>query len=299
MNEQTLGLIKAGIDSVRKIQVKKGYDYYSGVAPTITPGTKEGYYRSVVMTGFKTLEIVPSGQNVPSDVKFNLFDTNYWPSRFAKAYDWDLDADEDDFYGEIAAISSDAMLAAMRTINKEVADIYNNAFTSGFNIYDAVVFASTAHTGAPGVANRANRPSTLKTFGSITLEEELAAHWDTLDPRGEIMDFHGNVKLVTSNTLFPQATRIVDASGLAESMDNDPNFAGRYVSTHRMPHMTSTEMWVLQNSEEDMHGVRWIDWGGVKVTQLPADRTLQKGIVVHRRGIAAVLQWEGTRFGND
>jgi len=298
ISEHTLGLIKAGIDGVLKIQVKKGRDYYSKIAPTIKPGSKEGYYRNVISTGFKVLEATSPGSNVPSDVKLKLYDTNYWPIRFAKAYVWDIDAEEDDMYGEIGNISKDAMIAAMRTVNKEVAEVLNKAFTSGYTIYDGQVFASTAHTSATGVATRANRPSTLKTFGSITLEEELAAHWDLLDPRGETLEQEGNVKIHIGNTLFPQVTRVLDASGLAESPDNDPNFAGRYVTACRNPYMTSTTMWALQNADEDEHGVRWIDWGGVKVVNLPADRTLQKSIVVYRRGVGAVLRWEGVRFGN-
>src|SRR3990167_1896716 len=211
---ETLGLVKAGIDEVRKIQVKKKRQFWPGVAPAMT--CKEGFYRSKIITGFKELLIHTKGQSVRGDTKEALFDTNIYPLLWARAYDWDIEANEDDVYNEISKIPRDATIAQNRTWNKQVvATFLTNGFSASYPIYDTLALYSASHTSAAGVAVRSNLASPVLSLSSANLEKGLMFLWDQTDPNGETMEYEGGAKLFVNNKLYPVATRIVQADKFA------------------------------------------------------------------------------------
>lgn len=286
----TLNLIKAGIDTVLKIQTKAGKPTYERIGPTINH--KQGFYRSRIITGFGDASVVSAGQPVPSDNKLSLYETDYYPLKFAKAYEYDVEADEDDVYGEVGNFAADLSKAMRRRKNKEMANLLNNAFDSNYPIYDAQPLCSTAHPGL-GSNTGANRSSVAKAFGALNLEDEMTAMMSQVDPRGENLELEGNMIIHVGNTLWPLASRVVDASGLAQTNDNDPNFAGKYMSVDRQDKMTSATSWFLKMANQDEHGLRMIQFTPYKIITQQEARTVQNLVVVYERYIACVLQWYG------
>jgi hypothetical protein len=290
---ETLGLIKAGIDEVRKIQVKRKKAFWSRIAPALE--CKEGFYRSKIITGFKELLIHTKGASVRGDTKEALFETDFYPFLFARAYDFDLEANEDDLYNEIADIPADAMIALNRTWNKQTVGLLSNGFDTAYPIYDGDPLFSTSHSSATGVASRSNRANPTLALSSTNLEVGLMELWDTLDPNGEALEYESAAVLHVNNKLTPVARRIVEADKFAQTNDNDPNPTNSTIRVDRQPHLPRTSNnWYLKMMDEDEHGLRVITWFRSKVVKLPMDRQLQEGIVVLSRFRPTVLQWEGT-----
>lgn len=291
---ETLRLVHTGIDEVQKIQDKRKRMFWQSISPSMP--VKEGYFDSKQIAKFKELLIVPKGQPPIEDTAEELRENRFYPVLWGRTYSWDLEASEDDVYGEIAAIPRDAAIAQAYTWNVQGVSVFANGFDSNYLIRDSQPFFSTAHPSASGVADRSNRANPTLALSSTNLEVELMELWNTYDPLGRILGLDGNARLIVNNKLFPVATRIVTADKFAQTNDNDPNFTKYYVNVDRQPYLPQTSNnWYLQTGSSEDHGVRMLTWFRNKVIKLPMNGSLQEGIVVLSRFLPTVLSWEGTR----
>lgn len=287
-----LDLVKTGIDLVVKTQTKNGKLTFETIAPSIQH--REGFYRLRIITGFGDAGAYGNGVAVPSDRKYSLYEENIYPTRFAKAWEYDLHDKDEDVYNQLAENVGDIAVSMRRRKNKEAANLFNNGFDSNFAIYDGQPLFSTAHPGAVGIANGSNRPASGSSLGSIAVESAIAAYMGQLDPRGESMEFEGNLELHVGNLLFPLATRIVEASGLAGTNDNDPNFAGRYVTVRKNDKITSSTAQYYKAASQDEHKLRTIQFSPYRITNQTEARTEIVVNVVSERYTMFVGQWQGT-----
>lgn len=291
---QQLDLIKAGIDTVLKIQSKTAQNpTWAEICKLIS--TKEGFYRLRVMTGFGDAGVVSEGSPVPSDSKISLFAKDFYPLMFAKAYETTYQAEAHDVYKEVANFAPDLVKSMMRRKNKEAANIFNNGFDgTNFPIYDGQALFSTAHPGAAGVAVASNIANPAIALGPIALENMMTSVFSQTDPRGESMEYESGMNLYVPNRLFPLATRIVDATKLAGGNDNDPNVTSKYFTVVRQDKLTSTTAWFLRMKDEMEHGLRMLQFMPYQIDTDKDIRVLQNLVVVFEQYITAVFQWQGT-----
>lgn len=286
-----LDLIKSGIDAVIKIQTKNGRLMAFDIAPAVN--SKEGYYKAKVITGFGDASAYGRGVAVPSDRKQTLYETDFYPLRFAKAWEYDIHSKDEDVYNEMASNAADIATAMRRRKNKEATNLFNNGFSASFTIYDGQPLFSTAHPGSQGVVG-SNTPASGNALGVISVENVIGNYFGQTDPRGESMEFEGNLQQWVGNTLLLLATRIAEASQLAQSNDNDPNVVKRFIDVHRGDKITSTTAHFYKAANEDEHGLRTIVFSPYRVTQGTEARSEVVVNVVSERYRAVVLKWNGT-----
>lgn len=290
-----LDLIKSGIDTVIKIQTKNGRLTFQDVAPVIN--TKEGFYKAATITGFGDAGIFGRGVAVPSDRKLKQYETSYYPFRYAKAWEYDIYSKDEDVYNEMADNASDIALSMRRRKNKEAANLFNNGFDdTNYPGYDGHALFYNTHPGVGGVTG-SNRPATFNTPSPFAVENAIAQYMSQTDPRGESMEFEGNLEVQVGNILFPQMTRIIKADGLSGTNDKDPNFAKDYVTVYRNDKITTSTGMHFKAKNMEEHGLRTIQFSPYRIATQDEARTEQTVCVVSERYRMIWLRWQGT-FGD-
>lgn len=286
--------MKAGIDAVLKIQTKNGRLTFQTIAPTID--TKEGYYKAVVTSGYKDAGVYARGAPVPSDRKVRLFENDYYPKVFAKAWDYDIYTKDEDVYNQMGTNVGDIAIAMRRRKNKEAANLFNNGFdaSGASNIYDGQPLFSTAHPGVGGGFLGSNRPAVGNSLSPYSVEAAVGNFFGQFDVNGESMEFEGNLELHVGNLLYMLASRIINATQIAGSNDNDPNVVKQYITLHRNDKITSATAHYYKSQTEDEHGLRTIQFSPYRITSENEARTQLTVNVVSERYRCVVLKWQGT-----
>lgn len=287
-----LGLIKSGIDTVIKIQTKNGANTAFDMAPAINH--REGYYRAAVITGFGDATQYGMGVSVPSDRKQSLYVTDFYPKRFAKAWEYAIQEKDQDVYREMASNAADIATAMRRRKNKEAANLFcNNGFSSVYPIYDGQPLYSTAHPGVSGVTG-SNTPASGNALGILVLEDVIGNYFGQTDPRGESLEFEGNLQMWVGNMKYLLAMRLAQASQIAQSPDNDPNVVKRFIDVKRGDKITSTTAHFYKASSEQEHGLRTIVFSPYRVTEGVEARSEVTVMVVSEQYNCVALKWNGT-----
>lgn len=286
-----LGLIKRGIDQVIKIQTKKGRYTYRTIVKQVEH--REGYYKAKEITGFGDADVYSRGAPVSSDRKYQGYETDWYPLRYAKAWDKDIYDSDEDVYNELPTAAADIAIAFRRKKNKEAANLFNNGHDGTlYPIYDGQALFSTAHPGVLGNTGT-NRPVTGSALSSIAMETAISGLMSQVDPRGESLELEGNIECHLSNYLYPLGWRITEASGFAGTNDNDPNFAGRYVKVIRQDKLTSQTAHYYKMADESEHGLTCIQFSPIRTTVGVEARSEQIVTVTSERYRMAVLSWRG------
>lgn len=292
MIRATLGLIKAGVDKVEKIQSKSVKDVQARLAPTINH--REGFYNHVVLAG--TSGPVPIGEEQPyiATAPERLASINAHPTKYGHRVAMSFETDHFDHYNEAAKATKEFTNHFRRLRNRIGAFPFNNAFAAGVLIYDGQPLCSTAHTSASGVAARANRPTVASALGVLTLELETQELMKTLDARGEYMEFEDEpIELITGPDLRMLAYRLCNATGMPQSANNDPNAVmHQQFSTN---YITLATAWFLRVRGEDNHGLRTILFSPVMVKAGENDDIDQKYVQAKQLIGSIVTRWEGLR----
>lgn len=289
----TLSLAKAGINKVLRVETESKRQAWSEIGPAIE--TKEEYFTAKVITGFGNMTVVNEGASVPSDSKVALFTTNYYPLKYAKAYEPTLEAEEADFYGEVMNYAPSMANSYRRTMNKDMVNlILNNAFDTGYAIYDTKPLFSTSHPGVAGVTI-ANRPTTPRAFGALALELALQDIRTQTDLRGETLEVELGHNLIVPPGLEGVANRVVKASGLAQSADNDPNWGGaqiRRISVQQ--NASSATAYCFIPASPDEHGIRMLRRKKYFTKIDEEIRTLKTLVVCGGEFLAMCMSYHGT-----
>lgn len=163
---------------------------------------------------------------------------------------------ESDQYGLYAKAAGKLRLSLAKTMNRNVADMLNNAETASapYMPPDGVAFFSTAHkldTGNTG----SNKPSTDIAFGAAALEQAIQELTAQVGHRGDPLGYDGTWNLIIPTGLMGVANRVVMASGAAQTTNlNEPNWAGKYIdkiSVNRWFTGVSSNSWVLWPSRKE------------------------------------------------
>ncbi len=289
----TLGLTKAGVNKIYRVESESKRQAWSEWGPAVD--TKEEFYRVKIITGFANMTAVNEGSPVPTDSKVALYTPDFYPLKYAKAYEPTLEAEETDFYGEVMNYAPSMINSYRRTMNKDACNRFaNNGFDSNYTIYDGQKLYSTAHPGITGITG-ANTPTTPRAFGSLALEAALQDIMAQTDARGEPLEFELGHNLFVGTGLAGVADRTVKATGLAQSADNDPNWGGgqiRKISVQQNISSATAYFFVPANSED--HGLRMLRRKKFFTKYGEEIRTLKKLFVCGGEFLAIVTSWYGT-----
>ena len=153
---------------------------------------------------------------------------------------------QSDQYGLYAKAANKLRAAMQKTMERNVADFYNNgtSTSAGYKTADGLAAFSTAHLYDGGTW--ANQPTTDIAFGALALEQALQELMDQKGHRGDPMPADGPFILVLPTALWGVGNRVVGSDQLAQSANNDPNVAkGSISKVHVNPWLNDTNNWFL------------------------------------------------------
>lgn len=160
---------------------------------------------------------------------------------------------EDEQYGQIKKIP-ELLARSMRETEEVVAhNIFNNAFTTGYNGPDGVVLCSTAHP-LIGGGTFANRPTNAADLTQTSLESALVAIMDFQDDQG-FQILTKAQKLFVPSELYFLAHKLLETQMVVGSADNDKNIvANMSIKPIVSPYLTDADSWFILT---DQPGLTW------------------------------------------
>lgn len=284
-----LGLVKSGVNKIIEIHDKSGKDMVNVLCSYERPNAKEGRYDLVKTAGFGLFAPTDPGQPVRSDIKRKLFETQYYPIKFAKIFNYTVEDEMFDLYNKAVADTKEFARVYIATKNLSAANLYNNGFTTA--IYDEQYLFDTDHVNAPGVAASSNL-LTLALSPTALQTAVIALHNQT-DERGLKLNLNGAMNLYVPNALWPLAWELTQSGGKPQTADNDKNF-NSFINAIRIPDLSSSTSYFLRMANDDQHGMRFIDFGqGLKFMDGSNNSTLTKSTTGYMLYMPACFDWHG------
>jgi hypothetical protein len=255
--------------NVQEIQPK-----HPRVFPKVTFDSK--YKRWVTSAPFGDVPEKPEGNPYATDIIQQAYTKDVTPREWGLMFEVSETAEEDDQYDELAKKSKYLVFAMRRVEDKQAANVLNNGFTTQLTA-DGVALFSTAHTLKRGGTAK-NRPSTdadLSYTGLVQAFIDLAT--DTKLESGQLADPPTEYVLVVPPHSEMLAHRLVNAVGLPQSADNDPNPLKdrRRITVMVWPDLSDTDSWFLIPVDKDRNGLIYAE--RLPITQPPMDRDPQTG----------------------
>jgi hypothetical protein len=255
--------------NVQEIQPK-----HPRVFPKVTFDSK--FKRWVTSAPFGDVPEKPEGNPYATDIIQQAYTKDVTPREWGLMFEVSETAEEDDQYDELAKKSKYLVFAMRRVEDKQAANVLNNGFTTQLTA-DGVALFSTAHTLKRGGTAK-NRPSTdadLSYTGLVQAFIDLAT--DTKLESGQLADPPTEYVLVVPPHSEMLAHRLVNAVGLPQSADNDPNPLKdrRRITVMVWPDLSDTDSWFLIPVDKDRNGLIYAE--RLPITQPPMDRDPQTG----------------------
>lgn len=206
------------------------------------------------------------GTGGPIDSFFTPFSKSLVGVKRMLGFSMSTEAAETDQYGIYGKISQKLATAHMQGEEFACANtLFNTGFTATTVSPDSIALYSssglssgTGHTtidSSTPFNNRGVKSGTTYVdvaFGYFGLELALQTFYDALTYRALPMPMMGKKKLVVPTTLAGVANRVVGSTKMAQSTDNDSNWAGGLVSDVIVnPYLTSTTAWFLIDENDN------------------------------------------------
>lgn len=211
--------------------------------------------------------VTNEGTPGPIDSFFTPFEMTVTGVKRMLGFSMTTEAAETDQYGVYGKVAQ--KLAVAHAQGEEFAcanTFFNTAFTATTVSPDGVTLASssglssgTGHTTidtSTPFNNRGIKSGTATysevAFGYFGLESAIQTFYDALTYRALPMPMMGQKKLVVPTSMAGVANRVVNAQKMAQSGDNDPNWAGGMISDVVVnPYLTSTTAWFLIDADQN------------------------------------------------
>lgn len=263
-------LARIGIDGWTRVYGKDTPAAYKalGFKPMMT--TQE-FERLRQEGGLPYATVVNEAGSIPV-VSFNTGNQKdyYWVKR-GLGYKTTFEKLETDQYKIVAKTVSEKMAIAMnKTKEATAANVFNNA-TSTSTPYvgpDGLALVSASHTYDGGTWSNygVGTSNSAVDLGYQALEDALAKIHDTVDEQGIPMDIVGPFDLIVPNELVGLANRVVKSMKVAESANNDMNYAGSFIrNVVRNPWLTDPDAWFLRSVRDDENPLMMLTHGSRRV----------------------------------
>ncbi len=219
------------------------------------------FEEDVGLSGFGLFSVKPEGSTVSFDTERQGFTSRYTHTVYALGFKISREIYEDDLYDVVGQRKAQGLAFSLRQTREIVAaNVYNNAFTSGFTGGDGSILAVSSHPNVAG-GTWSNVPSSAVDFSEAALEQAIIdiAGWTT--DRG--LKIAVQVKsLVIPINLWFDVTRILRADKQPDTLNNNPNavkllgLVPEVVVNH---YLTDTDAWFLRTNVKHgfKHFERW------------------------------------------
>lgn len=209
--------------------------------------SERAFEEEVLMTMFDTAPVKAEGASVTFDDASEGYTARYTHETVALAFAITEEAMEDNLYDTFSKIRTKALARAMaNTKQVKAADIFNNGFSSSYNLGDGVPFFSASHP-TRSAGNLSNTVSA--DLSETSLENALINISLFKDDRGILIGSQAKSLHIPPALQFV-AERILRSPARVGTADNDLNaiktmgmFPGGYTINHRF---TDTNAWFIR-----------------------------------------------------
>jgi hypothetical protein len=216
--------------------------------------SKQNYEEDVQITGFGLAPVKSEGAGTAYDSEIQGFVTRYIHVAYSLGYIVTQEEIEDNLYAEISNRRAGALAFAFRQTKENVgANIYNRAFTSGFNGGDGVTLLNTAHPNTSG-GTFSNKLAVDADLSEASLEDLIVQMMGAQDDRGLLINIMPKALIVSRQEWF-NANRILKTVFQPGTANNDINVLK---ATNAIPegvllnhYLTAAHAWFIRSNVQN------------------------------------------------
>ena len=203
------------------------------------------------------------GAAITYDTERQAFTTRYTHVVYALGFAISREVYEDDQYDVVGQRKAQGLAFSMRQTKEIVAaNVYNNAFTSGYTGGDGSILAVSSHPNLAG-GTWSNVPSSAVDISEAALEQAVIDIAGWTNDRGLKIAVLPKSLIIPVNLWF-DVTRILKADKQPNDLNNNPNamrmlgLVPEVVVNH---YLTDTDAWFLRTNVKNgmKHFERWAD----------------------------------------
>jgi len=184
----------------------------------------KSYEEDVELTGFGLIPVKPEGSAIEYDSETQGYTKRYTNVTYGGGYIVTQEALEDDLYEKVSKRRSAALAFSAQTTKETVhANIFNRAFTSGYNGGDGVSMIDASHPTASGV--QSNELAVAADLSEASLEDACILVMNATNSRGLRIQLRPT-KLVVPTSLHFDARRIIESELQNDTANNAKNIVG-------------------------------------------------------------------------
>lgn len=229
--------------------------------------SEQAYEEDVESTGFGLAPAKAEGSSVVYDTVTQGYVSRYTHTAYASGYIVTYEEMKDNLYEKVSKRRSRALAYSMRQTKETVgANVYNRAFTSGFNGGDGVVLGSASHPTLAG--DQSNILATAADLSEASLEDLIIQIMGATNARGLKIKLMPQALCVHRNDWF-EANRILKSVLQNDTANNAINVLK---STNAIPggikvnhYFTDTDAWFIRTNVSN--GMTCFDREAVSFTQ--------------------------------
>lgn len=239
--------------------------------------TKQGYEKYLTLTSFGFPSPRQDGGNSAIDQRRELYTLTLTPAVWSLRTVVDDLAMFTDQYGEYKRTGTLLGQSIAAGYVRDVTNILNNGFTSGYNGADGVILFSSAHPNA-GLASMSNVLSAT-ALSEYAVSQLLTQARTTQDPRGINYGAAAKYDLLVPPALQWTATKLIQSQMVPGGNLNDKNVVGMALNSVKvLDYLTSTTAWFLVASDKE-HSV-------LSLTSMPASVNTDYTVEGHMDAVA-------------
>jgi len=228
-----------------------------------TFNSSRNFEEDVGVSSFGLAKTKSEGSAIQYDTERQAFITRYTHVVYALGFMISREAFDDDQYDVVGQRKAQGLAFSMRQTKEIVAaNVYNNAFTSGYTGGDGSILAVSSHPNLAG-GTWSNVPSTAVDLSEAALEQAVIDIAGWTNDRGLKIAVLPKRLIIPVNLWF-DATRILKADKQPNDLNNNPNairtlgLVPEVVVNH---YLTDTDAWFLSTNVKNgmKHWERWPD----------------------------------------
>ena len=230
----------------------KEYSEYKPEWPALFEQFKSdrNFEEDVGVSSFGLATVKTEGSPISYDTEKQAYITRYIHAVYALGFMVSREAFEDDQYDVVGQRKAQGLAFSMRQTKEIIgANVYNNAFTSGYTGGDGSILLVSSHANLAG-GTWSNVPSSAVDLSEAALEQAVIDIANWTNDRGLRIAVLPKSLIIPVNLWF-DATRILKADKQPNDLNNNPNAIrtlGLVPEVNVNHYLTDTDAWFLRTN---------------------------------------------------
>jgi hypothetical protein len=224
--------------------------------------SRKQFEQDVGVSSFGLASVKAEGAPITYDSERQSFITTYTHTVYASGFIITREIYEDDQYDVVGQKKAQGLAFSMRQTKEVIgANVYNRAFTAGYNGGDGVTLLNSAHPNFAG-GTWSNILATASDLSEAALEQALIDIAGFTNDRGLTIAVRPEALIIPRQAIF-EATRILKTDGRVGTSNNDLNALktmGMIPSIVTNHYLTDSDAWFIRTDVKD--GMKYFERRG-------------------------------------